>query len=556
MSKKEDFKKQGKMSVYTEKQKKKKTAVIVAVAAAIVAAVVLLSVFVIAPWVRERKYQPKPPVTHGINTVDPQQGEKYEYVEYRGLRMPKQVAEILNQAEIDNAEACEKYGVAATVGSYQISRPKFEMHYNYVYAEKVSESIYYDRTGQMNTSGFDYNLSPEEQRYPGGNDQEYKWSDRFTDLALQDLQYYYAAFEYAVENKIRLEESDFQRMIYEYEDIKTGAENKGITLDEYLLAGVGEHVTYEMYAAHGIMKYYAAEFQETEMEKYKQAVTQAQIEDYHKKNETDLKLAKIRIYPIETEEYDEKELAKVKDEATFLDYAQKTNVYGEGYDAKTVTEFWWVDRNTVSSKFGEAVGEWAFDKSRVKGEVALVQGTLYNCLVYIDTPAYETATHQVLICEYPNVYKADEATIEDNKKNADLVQAHYVDNGKTKEALQDIIDEGYFEDKAVSISDYGIEIDKWVFDSSRKEGDYVRIDNTDGSYFIYYLHENPEDYDWIRAARASLGMEAYDKAFSERVQKDFNAERASEKSISDAWKHAYEIMEPYVEERRQMYGLK
>lgn len=555
MSKKEEFKKQGKMSVYTERQKKKKTAVIIAVAAVIVAAVVLLAVFVIAPWVRERQYQPKPPVTHGINTVDPQQGDKYEYAEYRGLRMPKQVAEILNQAEIDNAEACKTYGIAATVGDYQVSRPRFEMYYNYAYAEKVSESIYYDRTGQMNTSGFDYSLSPEEQKYPGSDEQDYKWSDRFTDLALEDMQYYFAAFEYAVENKIQFTESDFQRMIYEYEYIKTNAESQAETVDEYIQKRVGENVTYEMYAAHGIMKYYAAEFQETEIEKYKQAVTQTQIEEYHKENADNLMLAKLRIYPIESEDYDEKELVKVKDEATFLDYAQKTNIYGESYDAETVTEFWWVDRNTVSSRFGEAVGEWAFDKARVKGEVALVQGTLYNCLVYVDTPAYETATHQVLICEYPNVYNADEATIEDNKKNADLVQAHYVDNGKTKEALQDIIDEGYFEDKAVSVSDYGIEIDKWVFDSSRKEGDYVRIDNTDGSYFIYYLHENPEDYDWIRAARASLGLEAYDKAFAQKVEKEFKAERASEKSLSQAMKHAYEIMKPYVDERKQLYGL-
>lgn len=556
MSKKEEFKKQGKMNVYAEKQKKKKTAVIVAVSVAVVAAVVLLSVFVIAPWVRERQYQPKPPVTHDISAVNPQEGEKYEYVEYRGLRMPKQVAEILNQAEIDNAEACKTYGVAATVGNQQISRPKFEMHYNYAFAEKVSESIYYDRTGQMNTTGYDYNLSPEEQKYPGSENEKYTWADRFTDVALQDIQYYYAAFEGAVENGIQFTEGDFQRMIYEYEYIKTNADGQGESVDEYIHKRVGEHVTYEMYAAHGIMKYYAAEFQKTEMEKYQKAVTQAQIDDYYKKNTNGLKLAKLRIYPIETEEIDENEIAKVKDEKTFLDYAQKTNVYGESYNAESVTEYWWVDRNTVSTKFGEAVGEWAFDEARTKGEIALVQGTLYNCLVYIDTPAYETATHQVLVCEYPNEYNADQTAIEENKKNADLVQAHYVDNGKTQEALQEIIDEGYFEDKAVSISDYGIEIDKWVFDSARKEGDFVRIDNADGSYFLYYLRENPEDYDWIRAARASLGMEAYDKAFSEEVEKNFKAERASEKSISDAWKHADGIMEPYVQERKELYGLK
>ena len=99
------------------------------------------------------------------------------------------------------------------------------------------------------------------------------------------------------------------------------------------------------------------------------------------------------------------------------------------------------------------------------------------------------------------------------------------------------------------------ETDKMVC-YARKEGDYVRIDNSDGSYFFYYIGENSDDYDWKRAARETIALEEYDKAFADRVEKNFNAEKASEKSIAAAWKHAYDIMKPYVEERKQLNGLK
>jgi hypothetical protein len=120
------------------------------------------------------------------------------------------------------------------------------------------------------------------------------------------MQFYFAAFEYAVENKIELPDGQFQRMIYEYEMVKESAENNGMTLEEYLTAKVGEHVTYEMYAAHGIMTYYAAAFQEAELEKYRAAVTETELNQYFKENRSTLQVASIRLYPIEAE-YTEEE---------------------------------------------------------------------------------------------------------------------------------------------------------------------------------------------------------------------------------------------------------
>ena len=495
----------------------------------------------------------KEAVTHNFQTVEPPEDSKYEYVDYRGLKMPAQIAVILNQAEIDNAEACKKYGVAMSIGDYQVSRPRFEMYYNYACVDKTSESIIMDTKGQMNTTGFDYNQAPSAQKYPGSKDNNYTWADKFTEDAIKDMQFYFTAFESAVENKIELTDGHFQRMIYEYEMVMNDAENNGMSLEEYLNARVGEHVTYEMYAAHCIMMYYAAEFQETEIEKYKSKVTDAELDNYYKENKAYLQVANVRLYPIE-EEYNTADLDKIKDEASFLAFAQNNSPYSY-YNAESATEYLWVDFNAIAGTFGEEVAKWIFDGSRNVGDIGLVPGAIYECLVYIKTVPYEIATHQAVVCEFPNDYNATEDMKNENKLSADAAQEEFLANGANKEAALKLVEDLFGYNMAVSVIDYGIEIDKWLFDPARKEGDSVRIDNNDGSYFIVYLNENPDDYDWIDVAKGSMGSERYDIAFEEKVNKDFAVKDKYPQYVKDAWTHSYNIMKPYIDERKSMYGL-
>lgn len=495
----------------------------------------------------------KEAVTHNFQKVDSPEDSDYEYVDYRGLKMPAEVAVILNQAEIDNAEACKKYGVAMSIGDYQISRPRFEMYYNYACADKTSESLILDSQKQMNTTGFDYNKAPSEQKYPGSQDNNYTWADKFTDEAIENMQFYFAAFEYAVENKIELPEGQFQRMIYEYEIVKESAENNGMTLEEYLNAKVGEHITYEMYAAHGIMSYYAAAFQEAELEKYRAAVTETELNQYFKENRSILQVASIRLYPIEAE-YTEEQLNKVKDEATFLEFAQSTSPYNY-YNAESATEYLWIDYNTIGGTFGEDISKWIFEGNRKAGEIGLVKGSLYECLIYIITAPYEITTHQALVCEYPNTYDATDEMKNENKLSADTAQEAYLEYGANKAAALKMEEELFGFNQAVSVADYGIEIDKWVFDPARKEGDCIRIDNNDGSYFIVYLNANPDDYDWVDVARGSIGGERYDIEFEKRINSEFVAKDKYPQYINDAWKHSYNILKPFIDERKSMYGL-
>lgn len=551
-----------------KKQKQNKQIIAVAAAVAAVVAIVLLGVFVIKPMVQKNSggasgtssttqadvtVTAKPAVTHSFETVTPPEDSDYEYVDYRGLKMPAEVAVILNQAEIDNAEACKKYGVAMSIGNYQVSRPRFEMYYNYAYSEKANESLAMDGSRQMNTTGFDYNKAPSEQKYPGSSDANYTWANKFTDDAIEDMQYYFAAFEYAVENKIQLSDGTFQRMIYEYEMAIESAENNGLSLDEYLETKVAENMTYEMYAAHCVMRYYAAEYQESEIERLSNAVSDAELNSYYKENKPYLQVANARIYPIE-KEYEEADLQTVVNEETYLAFAQKYSLYSV-YNAETATEYLWIDYNAIGGTFGEEVAKWIFEGNVKKGDIGLIKGSVYECLVYIIDAPFEIATHQALVCEYYNGYETNEMLINENKASADAAQAAYAEYGSNKAAALRMEEELIGFNQAVSVRDYGIEVDEWVFDPARKEGDSVRIDNADASYFIVYLNENPDDYDWVDVARGSIGSEKYDKDFESRVNKEFASKNKNSGCIDVAQEHSYEILKPYIDSRKTMYGI-
>lgn len=125
-----------------KKSSSKKLPVIIAAVAGL-AAIILLVIFVIAPAIKNKigNGGPVKPTSYEIEPSPSQAGEDTEYVIYREMRMPREIAEILEKGEKDNAQACEKYGVALKIGKYSISRPLFELYYNVMSAEKPEKAL-------------------------------------------------------------------------------------------------------------------------------------------------------------------------------------------------------------------------------------------------------------------------------------------------------------------------------------------------------------------------------------------------------------------------------
>lgn len=538
-----------------KKSSSKKLPVIIASVAG-AAALILLVIFVIAPAIKNKigNGGPVKPTSYEIEPSPSQAGEDTEYVIYREMRMPREIAEILEKGEKDNADACEKYGVALKIGKYSISRPLFELYYNFKSAEKTRESLAMDLNGQKNTTGFDYNLAPDKQRYPGSKDPDYTWADKFTDDAIEDIQFYYAAFEGALKNKTVLTENQFQSLIYQYEYVNTYAKNKNQTVEEYLSERSAEHITYEMYATYEIMRYFSASYQENELEKHKAKVTDSQLKDFYKDYKDELSVVKARIFPIESYEYNEAEISALRTESDFLDYATRmTN--RAGYNAEAVTRCWWVGYDAIAQTFGPTVADWIFKEKRTEGEIGLVNGSIFPCLIYIDTLPYEATSRQVVLYESVNNYEPSQEELDRSKRFAEEIQQTFLDGGGNKESALKLVENDIAYNKAVSVSDYSFDVTSWLFAPERKPGDYTTINTTEASYFICYLNENPEDYDWVKIAVGSLGAETYDAAFAKTVKDDYAAKNRNNSVIAQVWNHSYEIIVPYIQERKDAFTL-
>lgn len=537
------------------KSSPKKLPIIIAAIVGIVA-IILLAVFVIAPAVKNKigNGGPVRPSTYEMVPSPSQAGEDTEYVIYREMRMPKEIAEILEKGEKDNAEACEKYGVALKIGDHSISRPLFELYYNFLSAEKTRESLAMDLNKQANTTGFDYNLAPDKQRYPGSKAPDYTWADKFTDDAIEDIQFYYAAFEGALKNKTVLTENQFQSLIYQYEYVKTYAKNKNQTVEQYLSDRSAEHITYEMYATYEIMRSFSAVYQENELEKHKSEVSDSQIKSFYKDYKNELSVVKARIYPIESYEYNEAEISTLRTESDFLDYATRmTN--RASYNAEAVTRCWWVGYDAIAQAFGPAVADWIFKEKRTEGEIGVVNGTVFPCLIYIDTLPYEETSRQVALYESINNYDPTQEDLDRSKRFAEEIQQLFLDGGGNKESALKLVEDDIAYNMAVSVSDYSYDVTSWLFAPERKPGDYTTINTTEASYFIYYLNDNPKDFDWIEVAVGSLGAEAYDNAFSKTVKDNYEAKKKNNSVIAQAWNHSYEIIVPYIQERKDSFAL-
>ena len=538
-----------------KKSSSKKLPVIIASVAG-AAAIILLVIFVIAPAIKNRigNGGPVKPTSYEIEPSPSQAGEDAEYVIYREMRMPREIAEILEKGEKDNAQACEKYGVALKIGKYSISRPLFELYYNVISTEKTRESLVMDLNGQQNTTGFDYNLAPDKQRYPGSKDPDYTWADKFTDDAIEDIQFYYAAFEGALKNKTVLTENQFQSLIYQYEYVNTYAKNKNQTVEEYLNERSGEHVTYEMYATYEIMRYFSAAYQENELEKHKAEVSDSQIKGFYKDYKDELSVVKARIFPIESYEYNEAEISILRTESDFLDYATRVTNRAS-YNAEAVTRCWWVGYDAIAQTFGPTVADWIFKEKRTEGEIGIVNGSVFPCLIYIDTLPYEATSRQVVLYESINNYDPTQEDLDRSKRFAEEIQQTFLDGGGNKESALKLVENDTAYNMAVSVSDYSYDVTSWLFAPERKPGDYTTINTTEASYFIYYLNENPEDYDWIKIAIGSLGAEAYDAAFAKRIKDSYSEKNRNNSVIAQARNHSYEIIVPYIQERKDSFAL-
>ncbi len=496
-----------------------KTIIIIIAAVVIVAAAVLVGIFVIKPAIDKNTE----PTTVPVVTNPPKEGEVFTYADYKGARMPVQFIEILNQAELDCQKAAKETGVALKVGDREISKSEFLMYYLDQYRLQMHEINYSIEQRGSNMTGYDPEKLPDEQNAVGV---DYTFAEDFTRKAADVIKTNYASFDLAVRNNTQLTEVEIDNLIVSYERVKEYAkyslEEK--TADQMITETYGAGTTYAMFAAREIMQTYAKKYEEVKTEELHKSYPEETVIERLNENETKYKVIKARIYPIEGE-YEPEEISKVATEEQFLEFAQNNYPNG-GFSAKHKTNAHFVSYDTVGRTFGYEVADWAFSDARVPGEIGLVQGQIYECLVYIETPAFFDTSCEVITYEYTY---AEGTTEEEFNQIADEIQTMYdgwVESNMTEEEFRTAcLETGYGFERTYRTGDLFFYVNSWILDENRKSGDMGMFNDGTTVYIVYYCRNNPEDFDWELNIRTEMSVEDYKAEYDEFVDNNYESKR-------------------------------
>lgn len=524
----------------TKKSEEKKTevegkksgkAIIIAAAAIVVIAAVLVGIFVVKPAIDKGKE----PSTVPIVTNAPNEGEKYTYVDYKTTKMPVEFVEILNKAELDRKSAISSQGVALKVGDVEIPKSEFILYYIDQYYFQLHEIEYSIEQRGSNMTGYDTEKLPDEQQAVGT---DYTFAEDFTRKAVDTIRTTYASFDLAIRNGTQLNEEEIQYVIGRYERVKEYAKysEDEKTADEIVQNTYGAGTTYEMFAAREIMQAYATKYEEIKTDELYKSYSEEEVLAKLNGDKTKYQVVKARVFPIEAE-YDPEEVSRITNEEQYLEFAQK-NHPNANFSAKNKTNAHFVSYETIANTFGYDVADWAFSSSRVPGEIGLVQGQIYECLVYIETPAFLDTSCEVITYEYTFDKGLDTEILQNQADEIQTMYDGWVEQNMTEEEFREAcISTGYGFERTYRTGDLFFVVNSWILDENRKSGDMGMFNDGSTVYIVYYCHNNPDDFDWNVSIRSEMSAEKYKIEYDEFVEENYQPKR-TEKVIIQAQKAA------------------
>lgn len=483
------------------KEKKLPKGIIVAAVALLLAAAIVVAVVLV------KKDDGTNPSGTEIETLA-NDGGQYTYAKYKETSLPVEFVEILNKAEADSAAACKNQGVVLEIEEREISVPEFVMYYYDEYSYKVQSAQYSIQQTGANRTGFELDILPSEQNSINRGE---TWEQTFVEDAVTKMKEVYMIFDLAVKEGTKLNVITIAEILQNIEMIEDSANEKDMTADESLADFYGEGMTAAMYYARDIMMYYAQAYETEKLTEMSQGYTEKQLNEVIEHDKHDYTVFLGRVYMIEGE-YNETEAAAVTNEQEFLAYASK-NYPVEGYDAESMTKCVYTNRETISSVYGEEVGNWIFNDARKAGDIAVVQGAMFTYLCYVEQPPHLATSRNIITClqEYPATVSEEEK--ESLYSNIFDKYDEWKKNDGTKQGFLDMsMTLGGTGEAVVRAEEYYYKVSEWIFDPVRRPGDHEIIDTEVGCVAVYYVGNNEDDFDWKYYAgikRSELELKDY-----------------------------------------------
>lgn len=428
-----------------------------------------------------------------------------------------------------NSDYLKKNLTCVKIGSAKYSITDFNYYYQNLYAQYYSS---------MSGSSGDFAsaLLPEQgtslksQIYD--EDTGETWADFFEKMTLEQMKEDNKILIQALDAEYELNDEDNAMIEQEMETIQTTAYTYGYTeLDDYFKAMYGKGMDEEAFLkaleqAHLISSY--TNFVNTSF-----TYTQDELETYYGENSDKLDTFTYRYIHVSAEDV---EKADYPDEADYdaakeaaVDVTEEQAIaYAAGitdedgfietareYDPEMYADDAASNRVYQGELLGSTYGNWLKEADRAEGDVSTFRSVNGTYIVYFidrDDNHYNTVDIRTILCPpeavNPEEYAEDETTeayddaveaarqaaedtandINDYIKAQEDIEAAFIDQTEfyTGTTQIDIENSGLVEQ--AYIGQMPDEVDTWIFDASRKDGDYTLVySETVGYYLVYYI---------------------------------------------------------------------
>lgn len=319
---------------------------------------------------------------------------------------------------VGNSGILQRGKVAFTVGDTEVTMAEYSYYYNSVFSQYFQYSYQYDSyygtgMGAMYT-GYDCSVSPDQQDYTLGEVEGVenpKWTDFFEYTARQNIRYIKACLAYAAENGIVLDEEDYAKADETMAQLEATADSNNYSLAAYIRASYGKAMSVGLLRTICEEQLLASKVQETKMDEYKSAYTDAKIEEVYKDEIKTYGVVSLRNYVINAETVSNEEedtasvtdetmaaaktkaeqfASKVSDDASFKNTAYDYEVLAGNEEAakmKNDDSVTLVADTTYSdlsyNVTDEDFLEWAFDENTPVGETYVVENADTGYAVYM-----------------------------------------------------------------------------------------------------------------------------------------------------------------------------
>lgn len=426
--------------------------------------------------------------------------------------------------------------VAMTVGEHEISGVEFE--YKYKESIMAFQQEYQDVLTYL---GVDFESDLGSQKYT----EEQTWKEYFIESAVNKITEQYLLINEAEKEGFELTAEEKDAALTELKNLKNMLSSLNLGFDSYIRTSYGKDINYSDMEDFSIKTTLAYNYLLKVLDSFE--INDAEIDEYYNSHKDDLETVDFHSYqfaytvPSDVEEGDEsyKDEAKAKADAALAAISDADSIKDAIFAQLTAEEkekieatFRTYSEDIYKSAVNENIANWLFDESRVAGDKTVIEANGgFFVLYFVDKGLndYETVNVRHILAtveDVGNVYKEDNSTIDEEataaakekadseaKAKAEDILNEWLAGDKTEESFAALATE-HSEDSAegglytqVTKGYMVAEFNDWIFDESRKVGDYDII-KTDYGYHIMYF-SGTDEIAWKLEAKNSIETEKY-----------------------------------------------